>query len=92
MRGIDDGVQLANLIGDALEWGLPVSHTVQDTPKGPHVTFGADLSNKLWNALAPLLQPQLTAHTVGSVRGSKSTFERAFPGWDEVSLMASGGI
>lgn len=23
---------------------------------------------------------------------SKSTFERAFPAWDEVSLMASGGI
>ena len=43
MGGIDDGVQLGNLIGDALEWSFPVSHAVQDTPQGPHVAFGTDL-------------------------------------------------
>lgn len=47
MGGIDDGVQLADLVGDALERSLPVSHTVQDTSEGPHVTFGADLSNEI---------------------------------------------
>lgn len=46
MGGIDDGMQLGDLIGDALEWSLPVSHTVQDTSKGPHITFGTDLGNK----------------------------------------------
>lgn len=43
MGGIDDGVQLGNLIGDALERSFPVSHAVQDTSEGPHVTFRADL-------------------------------------------------
>lgn len=40
-------MQLGDLIGDALEWRLPVSHAIQDTSKGPHVTFGADLRNKI---------------------------------------------
>lgn len=43
MGRIDDGVQLGNLIGDALEWSFPISHAVQDTSKGPHITFRADL-------------------------------------------------
>lgn len=47
MGGIDDGVQLADLVGDALERSLPVSHTVQNTSEGPHITFGADLLNKI---------------------------------------------
>lgn len=47
MGGIDDGVQLADLVGDALERSLPISHTVQNTSEGPHVTFGADLLNKI---------------------------------------------
>lgn len=47
MGWINDGVQLGNLVGDALEGSLPVSHTVQDAPEGPHVTFGTDLGNNL---------------------------------------------
>lgn len=43
MGSIDDGVQLGNLIGDALEWSFPIRHAVQDTSKGPHISFGAYL-------------------------------------------------
>lgn len=43
MGRVNDGVQLSYLIGDALKWRLPIGHIVQNTSKGPHVTFGADL-------------------------------------------------
>lgn len=61
MGRIDDGVQLGNLIGDALEWSFPISHAVQDTSKGPHVTFGADLkgeSKKQKKGFSPLYSNQ----------------------------------
>lgn len=47
MRRIDDGLQLGDLICDALERSLPISHAVQDAPKGPHVTFGTDLCDNI---------------------------------------------
>lgn len=46
MRRVDDGVQLGNLIDDALERSFPISHAVQDAAEGPHVTFGTDLWEK----------------------------------------------
>ena len=52
MGRINDGVHLGNLIGDALEWGFPISHAVQNTSKGPHVTFGTDLEKKCLNQFA----------------------------------------
>lgn len=87
MRRIDDGMQLGDLIRDALEWSLPISHAVQDASKGPHITFRADLCNKITvtfsftNNICNML-----------LKKKRSTFERAFPDWDDVSLMASGGI
>lgn len=88
-------MQLGDLIGDAVEWSFPISHAVHDTSKGPHVTFGTDLwrKNRKTN--------RKCFHHSAAIRNdcleclidlSKSTFERAFPAWDEVSLMASGGI
>ncbi len=38
-----DGMDFADLIGDALERSLSVSHAVQDTSQRPHVTFSTDL-------------------------------------------------
>lgn len=82
-------MQLGNLISDALEWSFPIGHAVQDTAKGPHVSFGAYLyrrENKMFDIV--LNQNQL----LRKLNGLRRTFDRAFPGCDEVSLMASGGM
>lgn len=40
---INYGLQLGNLICDALEWCFSIRHAVQDATKGPHISFGAYL-------------------------------------------------
>lgn len=96
-----DGVDFADLIGDILEWSLPISHAVQDAPQRPHVTFSTDLKTAENDGiiLCNLPSYKLPARNIltwepffsGTKKWSFLTFDPGFP-LEDVSLMASGGM
>lgn len=46
MRWINNSMELSDLVGDVLERGFPIGHTIQYASKGPHISLWADLQQK----------------------------------------------
>lgn len=89
-----DGMDFADLISDALERCLSISHEVQDTSQRPHVTFSTDLKTaeqRMMGSHPTVIHAPRSDNDRGSKLRSLLTFDPGFP-LEDVSLMASGGM